>query len=300
MSLEARLRGIPDLEVRQDEPLSAHTSFRIGGPADWLALPHSVQALQATVRAAHETGTPLTILGSGTNVLVRDGGVRGMVLRLAENLAAIRVQGEEIDAEAGALMRDVAEAAARHGLGGLEFACGIPGSLGGAVRMNAGAYGGEMKDVVRWVDVVDENADLRRLGCDQMQFAYRRSILSETHAIVASAGLGLAPADPEAVRTRMAELQAQREARQPLDLPSAGSVFKRPPGQYAGKLIEDAGCKGLQVGQAQVSPKHAGFVVNLGGATAADVLELIRQVQARVAANSGVTLELEIRVIGDL
>ncbi|MFQ6131910.1 MAG: UDP-N-acetylmuramate dehydrogenase [Armatimonadota bacterium] len=299
MTLAQRLAGVPDLEVRTDEPLCGHTSFGIGGPADVLALPGSVSAVQHVVAAALELGQPLTIIGSGTNLLVRDGGVRGIVLKIADNLARTCVEGTSVRAQAGARMSTVAQAAAAASLSGLEFAAGIPGTVGGAVLMNAGAYGGEMGEVVDWVEVVDAEAQVRRLAREELGFGYRHSALMDTRSIVVGAQMTLAPGRPEAIAARTTELLQRRQSKQPLDLPSAGSVFKRPEGRYAGQLIEQARCKGMRVGQAEVSRKHAGFIVNLGGASAADVEELIRRVQEAVARDSGVRLELEIRVIGE-
>lgn len=299
MTVAERLAVVADLELRVDEPLDRHTSFQIGGPADFLALPGSVSALQQVIAAAHELRQPLTIIGSGTNLLVRDGGVRGIVLRIADNLAQISVEGVEVAAQAGARMAAVAQAAAEGALTGLEFAAGIPGTLGGAVLMNAGAYGGEIGEVVDWVELVDEAGEVSRLGRAELDFGYRRSALMGSRNVVVTAQMTLAPGDRQAILDKTAELQRWREEKQPLDVPSAGSVFKRPEGQYASELIERAGCKGLRVGQAQVSCKHAGFIVNLGGARAAEVEELIGRVQEAVAREFGVDLELEIRIIGE-
>jgi len=294
-----RLADVPGLELRLDEPLRDHTSFGIGGPADILALPTSVSAVQELIAAARELDQPLTIIGSGTNLLVRDGGVRGIVLKIGDNLAEIRVQGEQIRAQAGARMFAVASAVAAASLTGLEFAAGIPGTLGGAVVMNAGAYGGEIGQVVDWVELVNGVAELRRLSRAQMGFGYRHSALVGSSSVVVSAQMTLEPGDRQAIVDRTAKLQRRREEKQPLDLPSAGSVFKRPEGHFAGQLIEQAGCKGMRVGQAEVSNKHAGFIVNLGGAKASDVEVLMRRVQEAVEGQSGVRLEPEIRIIGE-
>lgn len=299
MSVVERLAQVPDLQVRAHEPLRDYTSFRIGGPADVLALPHTVAALQQAIAAARELCQPLTIIGSGTNLLVRDGGVRGIVLRLAENLAAVSAEGTAVHAQAGARMAAVARAAAEASLTGLEFAAGIPGTLGGAILMNAGAYEGEMAQVVEWAEVVEADGRLTRLRREELGFSYRHSALMEGFHVVVGARMALQVGDRQAIRAHTAELLRRRESKQPLELPSAGSVFKRPPGHFASQLIDQAGCKGMQVGQAQVSPKHAGFIVNLGGARAVDVEELVRRVQQAVADQFGVHLEPEIRIIGE-
>lgn len=299
--LVLRLRSeLAESEVRLDEPMSRHTSFRIGGPADVLVMPRSVGDLSRAVRLTREAGLPLTITGNGSNLLVRDGGIRGVVVKLGEHFRRIEVTPPRLVVQAGALLGDVSRAAAAHGLTGLEFAVGIPGTLGGAIVMNAGAYGGEMKDVVTRVTVLDpDDGQLRELGPPQLGFGYRKSALQGTRWIVAEVEMLLKPGDPTAIRERMEELTRQRESKQPLSFPSAGSVFKRPPGGYVGPMVEGLGLKGFRIGDAQVSEKHAGFIVNCGNATAREVLALIEHVRAEVQRAYGVTLETEVQVIGE-
>jgi UDP-N-acetylmuramate dehydrogenase len=298
--LVARLRSeLTESEIRLDEPMSRHTSFRIGGPADVLVMPRTAADLSRAVQLAREHGAPATITGNGSNLLVRDGGIRGVVVKLGEHFQKIEVQAPRMVVQAGALLGDVSRAAAAHALTGLEFAVGIPGTLGGAILMNAGAYGGEMKDVVTGVTVLDETGELCRLGPAELQFGYRKSALQGTRLVVAEVEMELKPGDPASIRERMEELTRQRESKQPLSFPSAGSVFKRPPGGYVGPMVEELGLKGYRIGDAQVSVKHAGFIVNCGSATARDVLALIRHVQAEVERAYGVRLETEVLVIGE-
>jgi UDP-N-acetylmuramate dehydrogenase len=285
--------------VRFDEPMTGHTSFRIGGPADALLLPHSVDEVQRVVVLARRMQLSLTVIGNGSNLLVRDGGLRGLVLKIADNLAEMRFSGTQLWVQAGALLRDVARTAGERSLAGLEFAVGIPGTLGGAVIMNAGAYGGEMKDVVTRVTAVDDFGKIQVLDPDDLRFGYRCSSLQGRRWIVADATMELVPGDASEIVARMADLTHQRESRQPLEMPSAGSVFKRPPGRYVGPMIEELGLKGYAIGGAQVSAKHAGFIVNAGGATARDVLALIDLVRGRVQERFGVWLETEVKVIGE-
>jgi len=295
-----RLRQLlADTGIFVDEPMSRHTSFRIGGPADALLVPRSVEDIQSIVRFALESSLPLTIVGNGSNLLIRDGGLRGLVMKIGDNFARIETCGTRCCAQAGALLRDVSRSVGDATLSGLEFAIGIPGTLGGAVIMNAGAYGGEMKDVIREVTAIDNEGELRRMNPEDLQFGYRRSVLQQTEWIVADATMELAPGDSEAIEARLADLTRQRESKQPLEMPSAGSVFKRPPGGYVGPMVEELGLKGFRIGGAQVSPKHAGFIVNAGEATASDVLDLIAHVRARVQERFGVWLDTEVRVIGE-
>lgn len=286
-------------DILPNEPLSRHTSFRIGGPADVLVMPWSVEDLQQVVTLTRSAGVPLTVIGNGSNLLVRDGGLRGVVLKVAENLARIEFTGTRAYAQSGALLAVVSRQSALHSLSGLEFSVGIPGTIGGGVMMNAGAYGGEMKEVVTLVRVVDEEGKLRELSNEEMQFGYRRSILQSKNWIVADLEMELRPADPERVLAHMSMNQFLRESKQPLSYPSAGSIFKRPPGKYVGPMIEQLGLKGHRIGGAQVSEKHAGFIVNAGGATAADVLALIQHIREQVQARFDVWLETEVRVIGE-
>jgi len=298
--LEQRLRvALPDTEVRLAEPMSRHTSFHIGGPADVFLMPRTVRDLQRVVSLTRELEAPLTVIGNGSNLLIRDGGLRGIVLKVAENLSTIQFDGVRGQAQSGALLADVSKTAAQCGLAGLEFAVGIPGTIGGGVMMNAGAYGGEMKDVVTHVTVVDEAGALLRLSASELQFAYRTSLLQTRPYIVAEIEMECRPCEPERVLAQMSRNQYLRESMQPLSYPSAGSVFKRPPGKYVGPMIQELGLKGHRIGGAQVSEKHAGFIVNAGGARAADVLALIQHVREQVQGKFGVWLETEVRVIGE-
>lgn len=290
---------LPDTPLLPNEPLSRHASFRIGGPADLLALPRTVEELRRLVRLTRELELPLTVIGNGSNLLIRDGGLRGVVLKIAENMDRIEFAGTRGRAQSGAPLAAVSRQAPRYALGGLEFAVGIPGTIGGGVMMNAGAYGGEMKDVVTSVTVVDEQGEVRVLKAGELQFRYRSSLLQTRPWIVAEIEMALTPREPERALAQMAHNQYLRESKQPLAWPSAGSVFKRPPGRFVGPMVEELGLKGHRIGGAQVSPKHAGFIVNAGGATAADVLALIRHVREQVQDRFGVWLETEIRIIGE-
>jgi UDP-N-acetylmuramate dehydrogenase len=290
---------LPDSRILFDEPMRHHTSFRIGGPADVLVMPGSVADLRGAIRLARRHGVPLTLTGNGSNLLVRDGGLRGIVIKLGECFDRIEVDEDRMWAQSGALLKDVSLAAAAHSLTGLEFAIGIPGTLGGAVIMNAGAYGGEMKDVVTQVTALDNEGDLHEMGPEELQFAYRRSALQPLGWTVAEVRMQLQPGDRAAIEAKMADLTFQRESKQPLSFPSAGSVFKRPPGKYVGPMVEELGLKGYRIGDAQVSEKHAGFIINRGSATARDVLALIQHVRERVQAAYDVWLETEVRVIGE-
>jgi UDP-N-acetylmuramate dehydrogenase len=290
---------LPDTDVLVDEPMARHTSFRIGGPADVLLRPRAVSDLQRAIALTRAAGVPLTVIGNGSNLLVRDGGLRGVVLKVAENLSRIEFTGRRCFAQSGALLAVVSRTAAVGGGRGLEFACGIPGTIGGGVMMNAGAYGGEMKNVVTQVTVVDESGDLRTLSAAECEFGYRRSIVQTQPWIVADIEMELQPDDPERILAQVSHNQFLRESMQPLSFPSAGSVFKRPPGKYVGPMIQKLGLKGHRIGGAQVSEKHAGFIVNAGDARAADVLALIQHIREQVQSNFDVWLETEVRVIGE-
>jgi UDP-N-acetylmuramate dehydrogenase len=281
------------------EPMRLHTTFRVGGPADIFIEPTQPEEAAAAVRICRETGVPLLVVGNGSNLLVRDGGIRGAVLHMGANIAYIKLDGNTLTAGAGALLSRVAAEAGRRGLVGMEFASGIPGSVGGAAAMNAGAYGGEMRDIVRAVRAVTPSGDMVVLSDAEMDYGYRHSRALEEGLVIAEVALGLAPGDPEVIAVRIRELDAQRRDKQPLEYPSAGSFFKRPPGHFAGKLIADAGLKGMSVGGAQVSEKHAGFVINAGDATASDILRLSEEVRRRVLESSGVALETEVRMVGE-
>ena len=296
MTLAQTLRAaLPALKLTENEPMRAHCSFRIGGNAEVFAQPQSEAELIALLRLLRDVGAQCTLIGNGTNLLVADAGLRGCVLRLGEGFADVRREGDTIYAGAAAPLSRIAVFARDEGLGGLEFAHGIPGSLGGAVMMNAGAYGGEMRDVVRSVRYLDAELNVRET--EEPGFAYRHSRFEGSGEIVLGAVLALRPDAPEAIRARMTELWEKRSASQPLDLPSAGSTFKRPATGYAAAMIDGAGLKGLRVGGAQVSEKHAGFVVNAGGATSADVLALMERIRAAVSEKYGVELEPEVRIL---
>lgn len=282
------------------EPMSRHTTFRIGGPADYLAAPSAEQEIAAVVRLCRELAYPFYVIGNGSNLLVSDAGYRGLILQLYRNFSEIKVDGEEIRAQSGAMLSVIAKRALASGLAGFEFASGIPGTVGGAAVMNAGAYGGEMKDVLVSVTVLTRENEVRTIPARELHLGYRYSVIPENGWIVLGAALRLRKGDPGTIRARMEELKEKRVSRQPLDLPSAGSMFKRPEGYFAGKLIMDAGLRGFAVGGAQVSEKHCGFVVNRGNATAGDVITLIREIQARVRAAFGVELEPEVKLLGEM
>ncbi len=288
---------LPEIQLRFQEPMAKHTSFRIGGGVEVMAFPKSEAELVKVLEVSVLLDIKPAILGAGTNVLAPDEGISGLVICLKDCLDGIeQLDKTHIQVKAGVTMSRAAVFAANLGLSGLEFAHGIPGTVGGGVYMNAGAYGGEIKDVCESVMVMDRQGKIRTLSNGEMGFSYRHSVLEETEDIVVSAVFCLTPAAPEAIKARMKELIGKRSASQPLDLPSAGSAFKRPVGGYAAALIEEAGLKGYQVGNAGISAKHAGFAVNLGGATAEDVKVLLRQVSDRVYEKSGIRLEPEIRI----
>ena len=288
---------LTDLELRFNEPMTNHTSFRIGGPVEVMAFPKSVEELSKLMKVSTMLDICPAILGAGTNVLAPDEGMPGLVICLKDCLNGMEQTGDRsIRVMAGVTMTRAAVFAANLGLSGLEFAHGIPGTVGGGVYMNAGAYGGEIKDVCTAVEIMDRQGEVRRLTGAEMGFAYRHSVLEETGDIVIAAEFCLAEAPVEEIKGKMKELMGKRSASQPLDLPSAGSAFKRPVGGYAAALIDQAGLKGFTVGGAAVSTKHAGFAVNLGGATAADVRSLLTQVSDIVFERSGIRLEPEVRI----
>ena len=282
-----------------DEPLSRHTTWRIGGPADVFVTPTSVEGLQGVLRAAAQLDLPWTVIGRGSNLLVQDGGIRGLVIKLQDQFAEITVDGTQLTAQSGRSVVSAANIAIKHDLGGLEFATGIPGSVGGAVMMNAGANGSEVKDALLWAEVMDSNGSIHRLSNTDLQFRYRYSILRERPLIVLKAAFGLYPANGLELREKVQAWTRRRADTQPLSMPSCGSVFRNPPGTYAGQLVELAGLKGLRHRNAQVSEKHANFIVNLGGAKAADVLWLMRHVQDTVRDKFSVNLETEVRIVGE-
>ena len=287
------------VEILVAEPMKNHTTFRIGGPADALALPKTPEEVAEVVRFCHEHAQPYYVLVNGSNLIVSDEGYRGLVLQLYRNFNDIQVNGETITVQSGAMLAAVARTAYQTGLTGLEFASGIPGTIGGAVVMNAGAYGGEMKNVLKEVTVLTKEGEVLVIPAKALELGYRTSVIPKNGWIVLGAVLQLKKGDQEQILARMEELKEQRITKQPLDLPSAGSTFKRPEGYFAGNLIMDAGLRGFTVGGAQVSEKHCGFVVNRGNATAADVWELICEVKRRVKEMTGVELEPEVKLLGD-
>ena len=288
---------LPHISFKFYEPMSAHTSFRIGGAAELMAFPKSAEELSALLRDAADFGCPVAILGAGTNVLAPDAGIDGLVICLKDAMDGITLlECNRIRVFAGVTMTRAAIFAANHGLSGMEFAHGIPDTIGGGVYMNAGAYGGEICQICESVDVMDTSGNLRTLSGSEMEFSYRHSRLEMEGGIVISAVFQLAPAVPESIKEKMRELQAKRSASQPLDKPSAGSAFKRPAQGYAAALIDQAGLKGYRIGDAAISEKHAGFAVNLGNATAADVRELLARVSDIVFEKSGIRLEPEVRI----
>mgnify|MGYP004681551491 FL=1 len=284
--------------IFMEEPMKKHTTFRVGGPADVLVQPDET-ALAAVLGLCRQHNVPYSFIGNGSNLLVGDKGIRGVVIEMTEPMGNIEVQGTRITAQAGAMLSKIANTAASNGLGGMEFAAGIPGSVGGAVVMNAGAYGGEMKDIIERVYVLDENGAQLELDRDALDLGYRHSCIPDKKYIVTKVVLELVPRNEAEIRSEMKELNEKRAEKQPLQYPSAGSTFKRPEGYFAGKLIMDAGLRGYQVGGAQVSEKHCGFVINKGDATAADICQLMRDVSDKVQAQFGVVLEPEVKMIGE-
>lgn len=284
--------------IFMEEPMKKHTTFRVGGPADVLVQPEET-ALAAILALCRQYHVPYSFIGNGSNLLVGDKGIRGVVIEMTDPMGNIEVQGTRITAQAGAMLSKIANTAASNGLGGMEFAAGIPGSVGGAVVMNAGAYGGEMKDIIERVYVLDENGAQLELDRDALDLGYRHSCIPDKKYIVTKVVLELVPRDEAEIRSKMKELNEKRAEKQPLQYPSAGSTFKRPEGYFAGKLIMDAGLRGYQVGGAQVSEKHCGFVINKGDATAADICQLMRDVSDKVQAQFGVVLETEVKMIGE-
>ncbi|MBQ1290407.1 MAG: UDP-N-acetylmuramate dehydrogenase [Lachnospiraceae bacterium] len=323
--------------VRTDEPMALHTTFRVGGPADLFVCPENARTLREVMLFLEKSGEPWQLIGRGSNLLVSDAGYRGVILALCDmkrepgtdahleadedsrqdhadpaggekngaepeeerSLLSLTVEGNRVRAGAGVSLGKTAGTAYRNGLGGMEFAAGIPGSVGGAIVMNAGAYGGEMKQIVSSVTLLDPDGTIRKLSGEEMHFGYRTSLLKETRAAVLSAEFILTPEEPALIRQKMDDLSFRRRDKQPLQYPSAGSTFKRPEGHFAGQLIEEAGLRGFAVGDAQVSEKHCGFVINRGAATASQIRELIGEVQRRVFEHSGIRLETEVILLGE-
>lgn len=289
---------IPKEQIFCDEPMQKHTTFRIGGNADYYICPNE-QQLASVLTLAKECQIPVTVIGNGSNLLVSDLGIRGLVIEIGRNMDFVNVEGTQITVGAGTLLAKVANCAQEAGLGGLEFAAGIPGSVGGAVVMNAGAYGGEIKDILKEVTILTKDGKQQVLQATSLELSYRHSLIPEKEYIITSAVFSLEPKEPTAIRERMQELRQQRIEKQPLEYPSAGSTFKRPEGHFAGKLIMDAGLAGYTIGGAQVSPKHCGFVINYQNATASDVKQLILDVQKIVKEQFQVDLEPEVKMIGE-
>ena len=285
--------------VFTEEAMSQHTTFKIGGPADYFLMPDKGEDVGRVIKICKEKEIPYFILGNGSNLLVGDGGYRGAVIQIYRNMSSVTVEGNEITAQAGALLSAVAAAAKNASLTGFEFAGGIPGTIGGAVVMNAGAYGGEMKDVLTEVTVMNAEGDIFTLPTEELELGYRTSIIKTAGYIVLEAKIRLKEGDPEVIRETMKDLTIRRTTKQPLEYPSAGSTFKRPEGYFAGKLIMDSGIAGYQVGGAQVSEKHCGFVINAGDATARDVRTLMDNVRDIVYKKYGVTLEPEVKFLGE-
>lgn len=285
--------------VKKEEPMRRHTTFQTGGPADYYIEPESGEGLARLVRTCREHEIPFTVIGRGSNLLVSDAGVRGVVLRIGESMAACDVEETRMTAGAGISLAALAKTAYTAGLTGLEFAAGIPGSLGGAIVMNAGAYGGEMKDVVTAVEVLTREGEIVWLQAECLELGYRTSAVAREGWLVLAAEFSLAEGDPVKIREKMADLAGRRKSKQPLEYPSAGSTFKRPEGFFAGKLIQDAGLSGYTVGGASVSEKHCGFVINRKDATTADVLAVCRHVTETVQERFGVTLEMEVKLLGE-
>lgn len=293
--LHEDLKGI---DIRIDEPLKKYTYTKVGGPADFLAFPRNRYELSRIVRFANQENIPWMVLGNASNLIVRDGGIRGFVI-MFDKLNTITVDGYIIEAEAGANLIETTRVARFHSLTGFEFACGIPGSIGGAVYMNAGAYGGEIAHILVSAQVLSKAGEVRTIDAREMKFGYRHSILQDEGDIVISAKFALKPGDYTLISQEMDRLTHLRQLKQPLEYPSCGSVFKRPVGHFAGQLISEAGLQGMRVGGVEVSKKHAGFMVNIADGTAKDYEDLIAQVIARVEEKSGVTLEPEVRIIGE-
>lgn len=286
------------MEIKKNEPLKNHTSFKIGGPAEEFSEVTSIEEICTLIKYAKEKGIPYMIMGNGSNLLVSDKGVKGLVIKISKGFDTVEILGEKIVAKAGILLSKLANIAAENGLSGLEEVSGIPGTLGGGIYMNAGAYGGELKDVIERVTYLSDG-EIKVAEKDDLDFGYRHSRFSGTEDIILSAELSLKKADISEIREKMADFKERRCSKQPLSMPSAGSTFKRPEGYFAGKLIEDAGLKGFSIGGAQVSEKHSGFVVNTGDATAEDVLNLIKHIQNTVYDKFGVKLETEVKVVGE-
>ena len=284
--------------IKLNEPMKKHTTFRAGGPADYFYEPENYEDIKNILKVAKEEHIPVTIIGNGSNLLVKDGGIRGLVIKLYEKFSEIKADGEYIKALSGAKMPQIGSFALKESLSGFEFASGIPGTIGGGLMMNAGAYGGELSDIVVSAEYL-ENGEIKTYTKDEMCLGYRKSIFQGKDGVILSVTLKLRNGNKEEIKAKMDDLKERRVSKQPLEFASAGSTFKRPEGYFAGKLIEDAGLKGAKVGDAEVSEKHAGFVINRKNASASEILELIEYVKKKVYENSGVKLEPEVKIIGE-
>lgn len=294
------LLNILDKEgIYLNEPMKNHTSFKVGGPADFLLKPKTEDEIKRLIEFLKNENIPYIVIGNGSNLLVKDGGIRGVVIKIADNFNKFEIEDTKVIAQSGALLSFMGKAILNKSLTGFEFAAGIPGTLGGAIAMNAGAYGGEMKDIVKSVRLMDSKGNIIELSNKEMEFEYRRSLISKSDYIVLSAIMELKEGNFDEIKGYMKELTKSRVTKQPLNLPSAGSTFKRPEGHFAAKLIEDSGLKGLTLGGARVSEKHSGFVVNIGDAKAKDIIELINVVKSTVYSKFGVMLEEEVKILGD-
>jgi UDP-N-acetylmuramate dehydrogenase len=286
-------------QILLNEPMNRHTTFKVGGPADIFVKPENVSQLKDILTVAKEFEIPVYIIGNGSNLLVGDLGYRGLIVQIYKNMNEIHVEGNQIHAQAGALLSTIAKTALENSLGGFEFASGIPGTLGGAVAMNAGAYGGEIKQVLKQATVLTREGDVKTLTVEELLLGYRKSIVIDQDYIVLEAVLEFVPDSKESIKDKMNEFAQARKSKQPLEYPSAGSTFKRPEGYFAGKLIDDTGLRGFSHGGAQVSEKHCGFVINKGNATAQDIVTLMQQVNEKVKEKFHVSLEPEVKMIGD-
>lgn len=294
------LLNILDKEgIYLNEPMKNHISFKVGGPADFLLKPKTEDEIKRLIEFLKNENIPYIVIGNGSNLLVKDGGIRGVVIKIADNFNKFEIEDTKVVAQSGALLSFMGKAILNKSLTGFEFAAGIPGTLGGAIAMNAGAYGGEMKDIVKSVRLMDSKGNIIELSNKEMEFEYRRSLISKSDYIVLSAIMELKEGNFDEIKGHMKELTKSRVTKQPLNLPSAGSTFKRPEGYFAAKLIEDSGLKGLTLGGARVSEKHSGFVVNIGDAKAKDIIELINVVKSTVYSKFGVMLEEEVKILGD-
>lgn len=287
-----------EADIRIDENLSQYVNFRVGGPADILLKPKSKEQLIESIEVCMENNIPFYVIGNGSNLLVRDGGIRGVVILLAD-IKNITIEGDRVIAECGAMLKAVSDKVIESSLTGFEFACGIPGTIGGAVFMNAGAYDGCISDIIESAEVINENGEILILSKDDLELGYRSSIVMKKGYVVLSATFKLIKGETKTISDLVNELTLKRESKQPLEYPSAGSTFKRPEGYFAGKLIQDAGLKGFSIGGAAVSEKHSGFVINKGGATAKDILDLIKYIQDEVKKQFGIELHTEVRIIGE-